>query len=345
MAGKPYRHHVRALANTESSSSADVVAAPDSFKGTHPATEVAAAIARGGRAAGATARELPVADGGEGTMDALLAAHRGELRDATATDPLGRQVVASFALLGDGSAIVEVAAASGLPLVAPAERDAWRASSRGTGELVAAAARAGADPILVAAGGSATTDGGEGALGVLDDAGLRARLVVLCDVRTAFEDAARVFGPQKGADAPTVARLAARLDALAAGAPRDPRGVPMSGAAGGLAGGLWAWLNAELAAGAPYVLDAVGFDGAAAAAALVVTGEGRLDASTLEGKAVAEVASRCRARGLPCHAIVGQAAISEADVRALGIASVSEASTLREVEVAARRLATGLPDR
>jgi glycerate 2-kinase len=317
----------------------DVVAAPDSFKGRFAASEVAAAMARGARAAGASAAALPVADGGEGTMDALLAARGGEQRAARATDPLGRPLRAPFALLGDGSAVVEVAAASGLPLVDPDERDAWGASSRGTGELIAAAAGAGADPILVAAGGSATTDGGEGALAVLDEAALRPSLVVLCDVRTPFEDAARVFGPQKGADPAMVARLEARLADLAASAPRDPTGVPMTGAAGGLAGGLWASREAELVPGAAFVLDAVGLDAAADSAALVLTGEGRLDASTAAGKAVAEVAGRCRERRRPCHAIVGEDALSDADARGLGLAGVTEASTLRAIERAARRLA------
>jgi glycerate 2-kinase len=316
-----------------------VVAAPDSFKGTFAAPEVAAAMARGARAAGAGAAELPIADGGEGTMGALLAARGGELRGADATDPLGRPLRASFALLGDGSAVVEVAAASGLSLVDPPERDAWRASTRGTGELIVAAVGAGADPILVAAGGSATTDGGEGALTALDEAGLHPSLVVLCDVRTPFEAAPRVFGPQKGADPVLVARLEARLAEIAARAPRDPTGVPMTGAAGGLAGGLWARRRAELVPGAGYVLDAVGFDAAIGAADLVLTGEGRLDASTAAGKAVAEVVGRCLDRNRVCHAIVGEDALSDPDARALGLAGVTEVSTLPAIEHAARRLA------
>ncbi len=170
------------------------------------------------------------------------------------SDPLGRPVRAGFALIEDGgTAIVEMAAASGLRADDEAERDPWAASTHGTGELIAAAAQAGAQVILVAVGGSATTDGGTGAIEAIEEAGgLRgAQIVVLCDVRTPLERAAKVFGPQKGADAEMVARLTARLDELAAGLPRDPRGVPMTGAAGGLAGGLWAAFRAVLEPGAP----------------------------------------------------------------------------------------------
>src|SRR6059058_675558 len=197
-----------------------VLVAPDSFKGTFRATEVAGAIGRGLERAGLMPPDLcPVADGGEGTLDALLTQLGGEYLAAEASDPLGRPVRAGFALLEDGgTALVEMAAASGLGLVAEAERDAWAASTRGTGELIAAAAQAGARVILVAVGGSATTDGGAGAVEAIEAAGgLRgAKLVVLSDVRTPFEDAARVFGPQKGADPALVERLTARLHELAA---------------------------------------------------------------------------------------------------------------------------------
>ena len=198
--------------------------------------------------------------------------------------PLGDPVDASFVLRADGSAVVECAAASGLGLVKEAERDAWAASTYGTGELIAAAVEAGASSVLVAVGGSATTDGGAGAIEALKEAGVTPRMEVLCDVRTPFEDAARVFGPQKGADAAMVKRLSKRLAELAAAAPKDPRGVPMSGAAGGLAGGLWAHFGAKLVPGAPYVLDALGFDEAMRAALFVVTGEGRLDRQSLAGQ-------------------------------------------------------------
>ena len=159
-------------------------------------------------------------------------------------------------------AVVEVAAASGLGLVDPNERDPERASSAGTGELIAAAVVAGARRILVAAGGSATTDGGRGAIDAIEAAGgLRdARLEVLCDTSVPFERAAEVFAPQKGASPEQVERLTARLVAEAGALPRDPRGRAMTGAAGGISGGLWAALGAHLVLGATFVLGVVGFD-------------------------------------------------------------------------------------
>jgi glycerate 2-kinase len=313
--------------------------APDSFKGTIAAPDVAAALARGLRAAGREAVELPVADGGEGTMDVLVRALGGELRTVVASDPLGRPVQAAFALLADGrTAVVETAQASGLGLVEAAERDAWAASTRGTGELIAAAVEAGASRVIVTVGGSATSDGGAGALEALAEAGARPRLEVLCDVTTPFERAPSIFGPQKGADPALVRRLEERLDALAGTLPRDPRGVPMTGAAGGLSGGLWAAHDARLVPGAGYVLDAIGFDARLQAAALVVTGEGRLDAQTAEGKIADEVAARCRRAGVPCHAVVGRNDLAPAEAQALGFASVAEAGTIAALEAAGRRL-------
>jgi glycerate kinase len=215
------------------------------------------------------------------------------------------------------------------------------ATSRGTGELVAAAIDAGAAVVVVAAGGSATTDGGLGAIEAIEEAGgLRgASLVVLCDVRTPFERAAEVFGPQKGADPAAVRQLTRRLDALARRLPRDPRGHPMTAAAGGLAGGLWAALGARLEPGAPFVLDALGFGERMRAAHAVVTGEGRLDAQTLHGKAPAEIATRARQAGVPCHAIVGKDALDRFSKRILDLQSVQEAGTLAELEAAGKRLA------
>lgn len=318
---------------------APVLVAPDSFKGTFAAADVAAAIARGVRAAGREAEELPVADGGEGTMEVLLAALGGERRTATVSDPLGRPVDAAFALLADGrTAVVEMAEASGLGLVAEDERDAWAASTRGTGELIAAAARAGAEVVIVTVGGSATTDGGAGAVAALAGAGVQPRIEVVCDVLTPYEDAARVYGPQKGADPRTVERLTARLHDQAAGAPRDPRGVPMTGAAGGLSGALWAYRDAALLPGASFVLDALGFDDRMRASSFVVTGEGRLDAQTLEGKVCGEVATRCRQAGVACHAIVGEDALEPFEERVIDLQSVTEAKTLGELEAAARAL-------
>jgi glycerate 2-kinase len=312
--------------------------APDSFKDTFSASEVAAAIASGLRAAGREAVELPVADGGEGTMDVLVGALGGELRTVAATDPLGRPVEAAFALLPDGTAVVETAQASGLGLVDEGERDAWAATTRGTGELVLAAADAGAERVIVTVGGSATTDGGAGAVEALEAAGVEVELDVLTDVRTPFEDAARVFGPQKGADPAMVKRLERRLHDLAARYRRDPRGEPMTGAAGGLSGGLWAQRGARLVRGAAYILDAIGFDERMRAAAFVVTGEGRLDEQTLQGKIVGEVATRCRQRGVTCHAVVGRNALDPFQERILDLASVTEATTLDELERAGREL-------
>jgi glycerate kinase len=318
-----------------------IVIAPDSFKGTLSAREVASALGRGLRAAGLDILELPLGDGGEGTMDALVAVLGGELRTAVVSDPLGRAVEAQYALLPHGgTAIVETAQASGLWRVAEHERDAWAASTRGTGELIAAAAKAGARKIIVSVGGSATTDGGLGAVEALDKAGVDAELDVLCDVRSTWEQAPRLYGPQKGADAATVARLERRLADLAQKAPRDPRGVPYTGSAGGLSGGLWAFRGARLFPGAAYVLDALGFDERLCEARFVVTGEGRLDTQTLQGKVVAEVALRCRRAGVACHAVVGQNALGRDEVDELGLASVSEAKTLAELEAAGRALAT-----
>jgi glycerate 2-kinase len=319
--------------------SGPALVAPDSFKGTFSAAEVAAAIARGLRAAGREAEELPVADGGEGTMDVLLQALGGERRTATVDDPLGRPVEAAFALLPDGrTAVVEAAQASGLALLSKEELDPWAASSRGAGELIARAAEAGAETVLVTVGGTATMDGGAGALELLKEAGVAPRIELLCDVRTPFEQAARIFGPQKGANPQMVERLTARLEELAAAAPRDPRGVPMTGAAGGLSGALWAHHGAELVAGAPYVLDAVGFGGRMREAAFVVTGEGRLDAQTLQGKICGEVATRCRQAGVACHAIVGEDALEPFEERIIDLQSVTEATTLEELEAAGRAL-------
>ena len=314
-----------------------VLVAPDSFKGTLAAPVVAAAIGRGLGRAGLPADLAPVADGGEGTMAVLVERLGGELVSAAAHDPLGRPITASFALLAGGQrAIVEVAAASGLALVEPEHRDAEAASSAGTGELIAAAVDAGATHVLVAAGGSASTDGGAGAIGALRDAGgLRgARISVLCDVRTPFERAAIVFAPQKGADAAAVERLSARLAAF--GLPRE---VPMSGAAGGLAGGLWASLDAALLPGAGYVLGALDFDRRMLAARAVIVGEGRLDATSLQGKIAAEIATRARQHVVPAHAIVGSAAIDRFDARILDLQEIREAGDEVSIEAAAYALA------
>ena len=323
-----------------------VLVAPDSFKGTFRATQVAAAVGRGLEAAGLMPPDLcPVADGGDGTAEVLLTALGGETGGAGVHDPLGREIAAGFALIEDGAAaVVETAAASGLALVAEHERDPWAASTRGTGELIVAAARTGAPVILVAVGGSATTDGGAGALEAIEEAGGLggARLVVLCDVRVPWERCAAVFGPQKGADPAMVERLERRLDELAARLPRDPRGIPMTGAAGGLAGGLWAVHDAVLEPGAPWVLDALGFDARMRAARCVIAGEGRLDAQSLLGKVVGEIGTRTRQAGVPLHAIVGQDAMDGFSKRMIDLQVVEPATSLEAMTTAAARLGVAL---
>ena len=308
-----------------------ILVAPDSFKGTLAAADVARALADGLRKGGVEAEELPIGDGGEGTMDALVVATGGELRTAEVSDPLGRPVTARFALLPDGRAVVETAEASGLALLDESELDPWKASTRGTGEVIVAAVEAGAKEVLLTVGGSATMDGGAGAIEALDSAGVDPKLEVLCDVRTPFEEAPRVFGPQKGADKRMIGRLEKRLDKFAAAAPRDPRGVPMTGAAGALSGGLYAYRRAKLVPGAAYVLDTLGFDELMRASRAVVTGEGRLDEQTLAGKAVGEVATRCRQAGVWCHAVVGKNALDEFAIRLLDFASVSEAGSIEQL--------------
>jgi glycerate 2-kinase len=320
-----------------------VLVAPDSFKGTFTADQVAVAIGCGLQRTGRPVDLCPIADGGEGTLDALLEPLGAEVRSATVTDPLGRELEARFAIAGP-EAIVETAAASGLGLVAVADRDPWAASTAGTGELVLAAIGAGAKIVYVGVGGSATTDGGAGAIRAVERGGGLgdAKLVVLCDVRTAFEDAARVFGPQKGASPDDVRRLTRRLHALADRLDRDPRGLPMTGAAGGLSGGLWAAFGAELVPGAPFVLDAIGFDARMRRARAVVTGEGRLDRQSLAGKAVSEVATRARQAGVPCHAIVGSNELDAFGARVLDLETVTAASTIAALSAAGRRLAAVL---
>lgn len=319
---------------------APVLVAPDDFKGTFSAPEVAAALSRGLRAGGVDAVELPVADGGDGTAEVLRAGLGGERRTETVSDPLGRPVEAAWTMLPGGrTAVVEMAQASGLRHVGEHERDALAASTRGTGELIAAAAEAGAVEVLVAVGGSATTDGGAGALEALERAGAHPSLTVICDVQAAWEDSPRIFGPQKGADPATIERLERRLDELAVRAPRDPRGVPMTGCAGGLSGGLFAYRGARLVPGAAHVLDALGFDARMREARFVVTGEGKLDEQTMTGKAVFEVATRCRQGGVACHAVVGRRELDDFRVRILDLASVREATSLEELEAAGRALA------
>jgi glycerate kinase len=274
---------------------------PASLKGVLSARFAAAALARGVRAGGGNAVELPVADGGEGTAEALEAALGGTWHEAVVSDPLGRPHPARWLVLPDGRAVVEAAAAIGLPLLAPAERDPLVASSRGLGELVLAALRESPTQLLVGLGGSATVDGGAGLREVLRE--LPVPTTVLCDVRTTLPEAARLFGPQKGATATAVAVLERRLDEIDELAPYA--GLLGAGAAGGL-GAAFAALGAELSEGAPTVLDLVDFDSRLREADVVVTGEGQVDRTTAEGKAPGVVAARCAAAGVRCIVFGGR---------------------------------------
>jgi glycerate kinase len=286
-----------------------ILVAPDSFKGTYSAAEVAHAISAGIRGAGGRALELPVADGGEGTYDALCHSLHASSVTVGVINAWGEPVEASLGLAADRTAVIEVAQASGLTAARNSPKEAIEASTYGTGMLIAAAIDRGASRILVAAGGSATTDGGSGAVQAIEDGGgIRgARITVLSDVTTTFTDAARVFAPQKGADQATVRLLEQRLTKLAATYPRDPSGVPRTGAAGGLSGGLWAHYGADLVSGAEAVLDASCFDRHLEACEAVIVGEGRLDSQTGEGKIISAILDRVRRTGreIPVIAVVG----------------------------------------
>ena len=280
---------------------------PDKFKGTLSAAAVATAMEAGLQRAGFDEiASLPLADGGEGTLDALVAARGGSRRQATVSGPLGDPVDAEWALLPGGVAVVEMARASGLGLM-PRVRDPLRASTRGTGELIAAAIRAGARRVIVGVGGSATTDGGLAALEALGWSLGSVPVTVACDVTTPFLDAATVFAPQKGATDAQVALLTRRLASLAETYEQrtgvDVRTLPGAGAAGGLAGGLAA-IGAELDSGFDVVATAVGLDDALDDVDLVVTGEGRLDATSFAGKVVGGVLEWSADAGVPHVAVV-----------------------------------------
>jgi glycerate 2-kinase len=323
---------------------ATFLVAPDSFKGTLSASEVAEAIGRGVERAGGQADRCPAADGGEGTAEVLVDAMGGEWSTAPVSDPLGRPIEARFGLVRDGStAVVEAAAASGLALLAEDELDPEKASSAGTGELIAAAVKAGARRVLVAAGGTATMDGGRGAIEALQEAGgiPDATLEVLCDTSAPFERAAEIFAAQKGASSDQVDQLGSRLVALAGTLPRDPRGRAMTGAAGGLSGGLWAVFGAHLTPGATFVLGVVGFDSRLEDAEAMITGEGRLDEQSFEGKLVGQIARRCREARRPLHVIAGSSTIDPATANRRGIASIGEAGRPEQIEAAAERIASG----
>jgi glycerate kinase len=274
-----------------------LLAAPDKFRGTLSAREAAAAIAAGAERAGWTAEELPLADGGEGTLDVL----GGWNRRTLVSGPLGVAVEAGWRLEEDDTALIEAAQACGLTLAGgPEENDPLRATSRGVGELVATAIAAGAERIVVCVGGVASTDGGVGAVEALPSP-LPVPLDVACDVEARFLEAADVFAPQKGASPEQVQVLRERLARL------DVPDLPGSGAAGGLAGGLAA-IGARLLPGFDLVAERVGLRERLAAADLVVTGEGLVDATSLAGKVVGRVLDRARGAGTEVLVVAGDVA-------------------------------------
>lgn len=321
-----------------------VVVASDSFKGCLSSERVADAVEKGIHEVYPECEvvSLAVADGGEGTMDALMATLGGVLRNVSVHDPLGRPVEASYALIDGNTAVIEMARASGLTLLEPHERNPVLASTYGTGELIADALDNGCRKFLVCIGGSATNDAGMGMLEALgyrfmdaeDHAVMAAggvlgkvvsietkhvrpalkesEFIVACDVDSPFcgpEGAAYVYGLQKGA----TPEMACELDKgmrhfaglMAHVTGTDPTDIPGAGAAGGLGGALLTFMNARLRRGADMVLDAVGFDNAVEGADLVITGEGKIDSQTLAGKLPYVVAQRSASRNIPVIAICG----------------------------------------
>jgi glycerate 2-kinase len=322
-----------------------IVIAPDSFKESLSALEVATQIEEGFREVFPDAQyhKLPMADGGEGTVAAMVAATGGTLVAAVVTGPLGEPVQAHFGLTGDGgTAIIEMAAASGLALVAPGQRNPLVTTSYGTGELIKAALEAGARHLIIGIGGSATNDGGAGmlqALGVklldgaggelgfgggklagldkIDIAGLDPRLKgcridAACDVNnplTGPKGASAIFGPQKGATPDMVAQLDANLARYAGVIRRDlvveVDAVPGAGAAGGMGAALLAFLGAQLRPGIEIIMEAVGLEEVVRDADLVITGEGRIDSQTVHGKTPIGVARVAKRHGKPVIGIAG----------------------------------------
>ncbi len=320
--------------------------APDSFKGSMTALQAANRIERGLNKAisNLAVRKIPMADGGEGTAFTIAEATGGRMVKRTVRDPLGRKIKASFGLTGDGkTAVIEMAEANGLVLLKPRERNPLKTSTYGTGELIRHALGMKAKKILVGIGGSATNDGGTGmarALGVrfldkkgralkdcggalkdldrIDMSGLDQRLKgitveVACDVGNPFtgpNGASYIYGPQKGATPEMVKQLDANLKLLARVIKRDVGidvlKVPGSGAAGGLGGGLMAFLGGELRPGVDIVIDIVKLERRIKGCDLVITAEGRMDGQTVNGKTPAGVAGTAKKLGIPVIAVCGQ---------------------------------------
>jgi glycerate kinase len=338
-----------------------VVVAPNAFKGSLSASQAAAAIARGVRQVFPEADivEVPVADGGDGTAEALVSAHDGTFQTVKVEGPLGDPITAAYGLIDGGrSGVVELASSSGLALISPDRRDARRASTYGFGQLLQAAHVAQVASIIAGIGGSATNDGGAGmaqALGyhLLDASGRdlprggaalahlerieRPRddwwesvaVKVACDVDnplTGPRGASAVYGPQKGADDQAVRELDAALSRLAAVVERDlgkrVADVPGAGAAGGTGAGMIAFLDAQLVPGAPLVVEASGFDAKLRGADLVITGEGQADEQTAYGKAPGEVAKRAKKARIPVLLIAGSKGPGWEALRGLGVTAV-----------------------
>ena len=340
-----------------------VVIAPQSFKGSISALDAARAMEEGVRRVVSDVETVlvPVADGGDGTLETLVEATGGDIRSATVTGPIGKAVTAEWGALGDGeTAMIEMARTSGLAILTLDERDPLRATTYGLGEVITAALDAGFRSFIVGIGGSATNDAGAGmaqALSVrlLDEAGndlppggaaladlrridtsglderaVEASFSVACDVSnplTGPEGASAVYGPQKGATPELVPQLDAALKNFAEVVERDIGtsidSVPGAGAAGGLGGGMMAFLGGSLRAGVDIVLDQVGLDEKLEGADLVITGEGQLDFQTVYNKAPIGVAWRAKERGIPVIAISGSLGKGFEDVHAEGIDAVS----------------------
>lgn len=325
-----------------------VVVASDSFKGCLSSIRVAEAVEKGIHAIypDCQVQKLAVADGGEGTIEALLTTMGGHIVKADVLDPLGRPLEAEYAILEDGTAVIEMSKASGLTLLHQSERNPLLTSTYGTGQLIADALHKGCRKFLIGIGGSATNDAGTGmleALGyrfmdaegnILKGVGRSlesimtidtsaaipelksAEFIVACDVNSPFhgpKGAAYVYAPQKGATPQMVELLDNGLkhfaDIIKGTTGKDISEMPGTGAAGGLGGALIAFLNAEIRKGAEMVLDAIGFDEIIRDADLVITGEGKIDSQTLTGKLPYAVAQRAGAAGIPVLAICGRAEI------------------------------------
>jgi glycerate 2-kinase len=318
----------------------NALVSPASLKGVLSGGEAAAALAEGFRAAGAAAQEVPVADGGEGTLDVIHRALGGEWRTAAVSGPMGGEVQARWLLLADGVAAVESAEAIGLGLVLEEERDVLRASSRGLGELIHEAMDADPAELVVFLGGVATVDGGIGLMEVLG--GFRVPVRAACDVRSPLGDAVWVYAAQKGARPDQLPELERRL--LAKERLALVASLPGAGAAGGIGAALAA-LGAELVEGAPLVLELVDYAGRLDGADFVVTGEGTVDATTFAGKAPSAVLEAAAERGLrsvlfggrvvespdgiETHALSGDPARAREDLVELGRALASSSTTGR----------------